>query len=193
MRMKLINAGTLTQDSAMALDNTASPLARLWLLAERWLASLGWLQPAAQLAARCYVASVFFSSGLTKLRDWDTTLALFADEYHVPLLSPTVAAWLGTGGELVLPVLLVFGLFGRFAALGLSVMNVVAVLSLMEGPDAALMGHVFWGSLLLALLLWGPGRWSLDRFVIPRLRARVFGQHAMPEAPRLVPGQPSRR
>ena len=193
MRMKLINAGTLTQDSAMALDNTASPLARLWLLAERWLASLGWLQPAAQLAARCYVASVFFSSGLTKLRDWDTTLALFADEYHVPLLSPTVAAWLGTGGELVLPVLLVFGLFGRFAALGLSVMNVVAVLSLMEVPDAALMGHVFWGSLLLALLLWGPGRWSLDRFVIPRLRARVFGQHAMPEAPRLVPGQPSRR
>ena len=170
-----------------------TPLARLWLFIERGAASLTWLQPAAQLAARCYVASVFFSSGLTKLRDWDTTLALFADEYHVPLLSPTVAAWLGTGGELVLPVLLVFGLFGRFAALGLSVMNVVAVLSLMEVPDAALMGHVFWGSLLLALLLWGPGRWSLDRFVIPRLRARVFGQHAMPEAPRLVPGQPSRR
>ena len=171
----------------------STPLARLWLFVERGAVSLTWLQPAAQLAARCYVASVFFSSGLTKLRDWDTTLALFADEYHVPLLSPTVAAWLGTGGELVLPVLLVFGLFGRFAALGLSVMNVVAVLSLMEVPDAALMGHVFWGSLLLALLLWGPGRWSLDRFVIPRLRGRVFGQQAMSEAPRLVPGQPSRR
>ena len=170
-----------------------TPLARLWLFIERGAASLTWLQPAAQLAARWYVASVFFSSGLTKLRDWDTTLALFANEYHVPLLSPTVAAWLGTGGELLLPVLLVFGLFGRFAALGLSVMNLVAVLSLMDIPDAALMGHAFWGSLLLALLLWGPGRWSIDRFLLPTLRAWVCGQRVAPAAPQLVPGQPRRR
>jgi putative oxidoreductase len=166
-----------------------TPLTRLWLFAERSAASLTWLQPAAQLAARCYVASVFFASGLTKLRDWDTTLALFADEYHVPLLSPTVAAWLGTSGELVLPVLLLFGLFGRFAALGLSVINVVAVLSLMDVPDAALMGHVFWGSLLLALLLWGPGRWSLDHFMIPKLRVRVCGA----PVPHAVAGERSRR
>ncbi len=170
-----------------------TPLARLWLFTESSAASLGWLQPAAQLAARWYVASVFFASGLTKLRDWDTTLALFADEYQVPLLSPPVAAWLGTGGELVLPMLLVFGLFGRFAALGLSAINVVAVLSLMDIPDAALMGHVFWGSLLLALLLWGPGRWSLDRFLIPRLRARICGQQVAQAAPRLVPGPPACR
>jgi putative oxidoreductase len=166
-----------------------TPLARLWLFIERGAALLGWLQPAAQLAARWYVASVFFASGLTKLRDWDTTIALFTDEYHVPLLSPTAAAWLGTGGELVLPVLLVFGLFGRFAALGLSVLNVVAVLSLVDVPDPALMAHVFWGSLLLALLLWGPGRWSLDHFLIPRLRVRVCGEpvsHA-------VAGERSRR
>jgi hypothetical protein len=31
---------------------------------------------------------VFFRSGLTKLRDWDATLALLMDEYHVPLLAP---------------------------------------------------------------------------------------------------------
>jgi hypothetical protein len=48
------------------------------------------LQPVAQLLARLFVAQAFFLAGLTKLRDWDTTLALFADEYHVPLLSPTV-------------------------------------------------------------------------------------------------------
>ena len=170
-----------------------TPFARIWLFTESSAASLGWLQSAAQLAARWYVASVFFASGLTKLRDWDTTLALFTDEYHVPLLSPTVAAWLGTGGELVLPVLLVFGLFGRFAALGLSLINVVAVLSLMDIPDAALMAHVFWGSLLFALLLWGPGRWSLDRFLIPRLRARVCGQQIVPASSRLVPGPPAHR
>lgn len=120
------------------------------------------LQPLAQLAARWFVAKVFFLSGLTKLRDWETTVALFTDEYHVPLLSPEVAAAMGTAGELVLPVLLVLGLGGRFAALGLSVINVVAVLSVPEMPEPALALHVFWGSLLAGLVLWGPGRWSLD-------------------------------
>jgi putative oxidoreductase len=145
------------------------------LLAERALALLERLQPPAQLLPRLYVASVFFRSGLTKLRDWDTTLALFQDEYHVPLLDPTVAAWAGTAGELALPVLLMLGLGGRFAAAGLTVVNVVAVLSLADIADAALQQHVFWGSLLAALLLWGPGRWSLDAPLWPRLRARVFG------------------
>ena len=111
---------------------------------------------------RGYVAEAFFRSGLTKIRDWDTTLALFSDEYKVPLLSPGVAAVMGTGGELVLPVLLLFGLGGRFAALGLSVMNVVAVISLSEIAPAALQQHVTWGVLLAALAIFGVGRWSLD-------------------------------
>jgi putative oxidoreductase len=177
----------------MTLDISTPPLARLWLLVERAVTSLAWLQPAAQLAARCYVGAVFFRSGLTKLHDWDTTLALFADEYHVPLLNPTVAAFMGTGAELVLPVLLVAGLFGRFAAIGLSLLNVVAVLSLADIPEAALMGHVFWGCLLVALILWGPGRWSVDRFMIPRLRARVFGQRHDAGGRYTAPGIPLRR
>ncbi len=125
------------------------------------------LQPLAALLARLYVAQAFFLSGLTKLRDWDITLALFADEYHVPLLSPPVAAVMGTAGELVLPVLLVLGLAGRFAALGLSVVNLVAVASLMEIAPAALQQHTTWGVLLAALALYGCGPWSLG----PWLRA----------------------
>jgi putative oxidoreductase len=117
------------------------------------------------LGARLYVAQVFWLSGLTKIRDWSTTLALFQDEYHVPLLPPELAAYLGTGGELGLPVLLVLGLGGRFAALGLSVMNVVAVLSLEEIAPAALAGHQLWGALLIGLALWGPGRWSVDAWM----------------------------
>ena len=147
---------------------------RIWTLGERAIAALERLQPAAQLLARWYVASVFFRSGLTKLRDFDTTIALFMDEYHVPLLNPTVAAYMGTAAEIALPVLLVLGLGGRFAAAGLFVLNIVAVLSLSEVPEAALQGHIFWGSLLAALLLWGPGRWSLDRFAVPWLRGKVF-------------------
>lgn len=135
-------------------------LAGVW---QRAVALLESAQPLAQLAARLCVGQVFFLSGLTKIRDWDTTIALFTDEYHVPLLPPEWAALLGTAGELVLPVLLVLGLAGRFAALGLTVVNAVAVISLADIPVPALQQHVFWGSLLVGLLLWGPGRWSLDQ------------------------------
>lgn len=132
--------------------------------------SLDTLQPLAALLARLYLAQVFFLSGLTKLRDWDTTVALFTDEYKVPLLPPAAAAFMGTAGELVLPVLLVLGLGGRFSALGLFVVNAVAVISLSEIAPAALQQHVFWGSLLAGLAVYGLGPWSLDRWLGPKIR-----------------------
>lgn len=127
--------------------------------------TLNALQPLAQLAARLYVANVFFASGLTKIRDWDTTLALFMDEYKVPVLSPHVAALMGTTGELALPVLLALGLGSRFAALGLSVVNVLAVMSLSDIAPAALQGHILWGALLVGVAVFGPGGWALDRWI----------------------------
>lgn len=120
------------------------------------------LQPPAALLARLYVAYVFFLSGLTKLRDWDTTLLLFADEYKVPLLPTSVAAVMGTAGEIVLPILLVLGLGWRIPALGLSVVNAVAVISLTEIAPAALQQHITWGLLLAGLAIFGSGPWSLD-------------------------------
>ncbi len=162
----------------MTLTTSSSLPARLWALGERAIHAVEWLQPAAQLLARWFLAGVFFRSGLTKLRDWDITVALFMDEYKVPLLDPAVAAFLATGAELVLPAMLLLGLGGRLAAAGLFVLNVVAVISVAELPEPALQGHVFWGSLLAALVLWGPGRWSLDAFLSPRLRAWVFGAQA---------------
>ena len=148
---------------------------RLVVQFDRTIAALEAAQPAAQGLARLYVAKVFLLSGLTKVRDWDITLALFADEYKVPLLSPTLAAWLGTGAELLLPVLLALGITGRAAALGLFMVNAVAVISLSEIGEAAQQQHVFWGSLLLGLMLWGPGRWSFDAWWVGRLARRLHG------------------
>jgi putative oxidoreductase len=153
--MKLMIKAVLAAATDPGLERPQAMGVRLaGLVAQsRWLALL---------LARLYVAQVFFLSGLTKLRDWEITLALFQDEYQVPLLPPELAAWLGTGGELLLPALLALGLGARFAAAGLTVLNIVAVLSLAEIAPAALLAHQLWGALLLAVWLCGAGRWSLD-------------------------------
>jgi len=136
---------------------------------------LNYLQPLALLTARLYVAWVFFAAGLTKLRDWDTTLYLFEEEYSVPFIPFELAAAMGTAGEILLPVLLVLGLASRFGALGLTFVNIIAVVSLAEIATAALYGHVIWGLLLLVVVLFGPGIASLDHFIESKLAKNPQG------------------
>jgi putative oxidoreductase len=130
---------------------------------------LDYLQPLALLAARFYVAWVFFVSGLTKLRDWDSTLFLFEEEYNVPFIPFELAAYLGTAGEIILPILLVFGVASRFGALSLSFVNVIAVVSLAEIAPAALYMHVIWGILMIQIMIFGAGRFSTDYLVETKL------------------------
>lgn len=154
----LFNAALRTfTDPGLAPTRLPAPL-------DAWVSHL---QSLALLAARLYVAQVFFLSGLTKLRDWSSTLALFNDVYQVPLLPPTLAAYLGTAGELSLPVLLVLGLAGRFAGAGLFVVNLMAALSLTadDFSPAAQAQHTLWGVLAVVIALWGAGRWSVDRLI----------------------------
>ncbi len=132
--------------------------------------SAGWLASPLLLAIRLYVPWQFFKSGLLKLQGWDSTLYLFREEYHVPLLPPVAAAVAGTAGEIVFPALLAAGLLTRYSAIGLSAVNVMAVVSyahvlLSEGFEAALGQHYLWGSLLIVLAVFGPGKWSVDEFV----------------------------
>lgn len=138
-----------------------------------------WAQSVLLLFLRLHVAQAFFLSGLTKIRDWDTTLFLFTEEYQVPLLPPALAAVFGTAGELGLPVLLVLGLFGRLGALGLFVVNIVAVISYPGLAEAALAQHFTWGVMLATIALFGSGLFSLDA-LLGRWRARPFGAGRMP-------------
>jgi len=135
------------------------------------------LQPLALLAARVYVTDVFWKSGWLKATSWESTLGLFRDEYHVPLLPPELAAVTGTFGELFFPALLVFGLFGRLGALGTFAVNAMAVISyshvlLSEGFEAALGNHILWGVLLIGLTVFGPGKLSIDAWLEKRSAAR---------------------
>jgi len=141
-----------------------------WLINTPMLV-LGHLHDLLALAIRLWVGLQFFKSGWLKVTSWENTLFLFREEYHVPLLNSTVAAVVGTAGELCFPVLLFVGLFGRLSALGLFFVNVMAVVSyahvlLAEGFEAALAQHVLWGFALMILAVYGPGRASLDAFIV---------------------------
>jgi putative oxidoreductase len=134
---------------------------------------LNLLQPLLALGVRIWVGLQFWKSGLLKLQSWDSTLYLFREEYHVPVLPPELAAVVGTCGELFFPVLLFLGLFGRLGALGMSAVNLMAVISyahvlLSPGYEGALAQHVLWGFMLIVLIVYGPGRFSLDQLLFNR-------------------------
>ncbi|MFA9217030.1 MAG: DoxX family protein [Sphingomonadaceae bacterium] len=145
----------------------------------RWNLALSvWGGSLLSLVLRLWIGWQFFHAGWLKLQDWESTLALFRDEYHVPVLAPGLAAYLGAGGELLLPLLLFAGLFARPAALALFAVNVVAVWSYpqlfgFECP-AAINDHIFWGVSLLVLAVFGPGRLALDAGL-----ARRYGSSAV--------------
>lgn len=121
------------------------------------------------LAIRLYMARVFLWSCWLKISDWQTTLMLFQYEYKVPLVSPVVAAYLGTGAELIFGLLVVLGLVTRLSALGLLATNIVMVFSypILMTPEGACMvkDHYIWGLMLTVLIFYGPGKWSLDRLI----------------------------
>ena len=123
--------------------------------------------------ARLWVAWQFLKSGWLKVTSWENTLFLFREEYHVPLLTPALAAIAGTVGELVFPLLLIAGLASRVSAVGLSAVNVMAVVAyahvlLAEGFEAALGDHILWGVVLIVLAVAGPGSLSLDALLLRR-------------------------
>jgi putative oxidoreductase len=125
-------------------------------------ALLQYIQPLVLLAARLWVASVFFKSGYLKFTTWDSTLYLFEEEYQVPIIPWELAAYLGTAAELILPIFLVLGLLTRPMAAILFVFNIVAVISYPVIWEGGFFDHQFWGALILMNVIWGAGNISLD-------------------------------
>ena len=117
------------------------------------------------LLLRIGVALVFWKSGMTKIANWDLTVALFAEEYQVPLLPPEVAAYLGTTVELVAPVLLVLGFGARFGAAAL--LGMTFVIQVFVYPENW-SEHLLWASILIYVLTRGPGALSLDHVIARR-------------------------
>ena len=134
--------------------------------------------------ARFSIAAVFWKSGQTKVEGIAidlingtfelgtpklaaSTLPLFRSEYHVPLLSPEVAAHMAAFAEHFFPVLILVGLATRFSALAL--IGMTLVIQLFVYPDAY-PTHGTWIALLLLLVAKGPGSLSIDHLIARRYR-----------------------
>ena len=145
-----------------------SGLAGLILRANALMAAIPyWL---IALVARISIAGVFWRSGQTKVEGWritDATLFLFKDEYKLPLIDPTLAAYLATFAEHFFPVLLVLGFATRFSALALLIMTLV--IEIFVYPDAW-PTHGTWAACFLILMAQGPGKLSLDHLIAQRYR-----------------------
>ncbi|MCW0236093.1 MAG: DoxX family protein [Ferrovibrio sp.] len=117
------------------------------------------------LAARIFPAAIFWQSGQTKLDGWhvsDSAIALFRDEYRLPLIDPVIAAHLATLGEHLFPLLLVMGFASRFAALAL--FGMTAVIQIFVYPDAW-PTHGIWAVSLLIIIARGPGILAVDHLL----------------------------
>jgi putative oxidoreductase len=126
----------------------------------------------ASLVLRLGIAIPFWKSGLTK---WDgfgvlseTPLILFENEFMLHILGqkysfpfPTVMAYASSIGEIILPILVVLGLFTRFAGVGLLLMALIIQLTF---PDAWPL-HFTWAAMALGVIYLGGSKLSLDRFL----------------------------
>jgi len=148
--------------------------------------AVGWFEriPHSFIAAvaRFSIAAVFWNSGQTKVKGFalnivsgefqlgwprlsDSAVALFQDEYKLPIIPPEIAAVMAAGAEHLFPLLLLFGLATRFSALALLVMTLVIQLFVYPGAYAT---HGTWAAVLLYLMARGPGWLSVDHRLAER-------------------------
>jgi len=114
--------------------------------------------------SRLGIGAVFFYSARTKvdglLHVTDGAVALFRDEYRLPIVDPAFAAHAAAYAEHLFPLLLVLGLATRLSALAL--LGMTLVIEVFVYPDAW-PTHLSWAAPLLLLAARGGGTWSLDR------------------------------
>jgi putative oxidoreductase len=147
-------------------DGRAEPRSSLVCAIRAFIEALDKIpQSLISLAARIFPAAVFWMSGQTKVEGWhvtDNAIALFQEEYALPLLDPAIAAKIAAFSEHLFPFLLVIGLASRFAALAL--LGMTAVIEIFVYPGAW-PTHGVWATCFLVVIARGPGLFSLDHWL----------------------------
>ena len=162
-------------DATLASTRATSTPVRLFLQARAWLEAVPYSVLA--LPLRFGVAWIFWNAAQVKLINWERTIQFFTDEYQVPILPPEIAAAMALAIEITCPILLVLGLFTRFAVIVLMAMTLV--IQIFVYPEAW-PTHLQWTAMMLVLLCRGAGVVSVDhllwRWMRPKLDASAHSE-----------------
>ncbi len=154
---------------ALKIDEALDPLRNI---------SEKFLYPVLDLAIRLYMANVFLKSGWPKFKNflddnWAATVDQFTNVHVIPGIDPALAAIAGTAGEVILPVLLIIGLFTRFSAAGLIVIALMIEFLAVDGfvgDPLSSPTHYYWMLLLAVPMIKGPGALSFDHRLVKFIR-----------------------
>ena len=130
-------------------------------------------QPVVSLVARLWMAKIFFDAGWSRVNNWGSQEFLFGFIHPVPFLPPALAAPITTVGELTLAILLAVGLLGRLSATGLLIMTMTIQWIVGATPEGIENGiahpsHYLWMLIFGLLIVYGPGKLSLDTLLSKR-------------------------
>lgn len=119
------------------------------------------------LGVRWVLAYGFFNPAIMKLKDVDS-IAEWFESIHIPF--PVFNAYLATGTELFGVVLLTLGLLNRWISIPLIITMIIAIVTVHfgNGFDAGDNGFeipLYYILMLLTLLSFGAGKYSLDQFL----------------------------
>jgi NADH dehydrogenase FAD-containing subunit/uncharacterized membrane protein YphA (DoxX/SURF4 family) len=167
-------AGPISLDALIGrgIAATALPLAgtitRIFEVLSRWG------DPAIKLLLRCWIAALFFRSGVMKISNFDTTQMLFHAQSAQGLLPAGLAARLAILIELACLVFLVLGAGTRITAIVLIGLSALVDPTYQQSIDLA-----YYLMVLGLVALHGPGALSIDDLVVGALRRRFPGLRVM--------------
>ena len=161
-------AGPISLDALIGRGIAATALPLAGTTTRIFEATSRWGDPAIKFLLRCWIAALFFRSGVMKISNLDMTQMLFHARSAQWLLPPELAARLTILLELGCLIFLVLGAGTRITAILLIGLVTVVDPTFQHQIDLA-----YYLMVLGLIALYGPGALSLDSLVVRTLRRRL--------------------
>ena len=175
-------AGPISLDALIGRGIAATALPLAETITRLFRALSQWGDPAIKLLLRCWIAALFFQSGVMKISNFDVTQMLFHAQSAQALLPPELAARLTILVELGCLIFLVLGVGTRIIAIILVGLTTIVDPTFRQSIDLA-----YYLMVLGLIALYGPGALSVDNLIVgqvvrrfPKLRDMRLTSYQMP-------------
>jgi NADH dehydrogenase FAD-containing subunit/uncharacterized membrane protein YphA (DoxX/SURF4 family) len=163
----LKGAGPISLDAPIGRGIAATALPLAGTITRIFEALSRWGDPVIKLLLRCWIAALFFRSGVMKISNFDMTQMLFHAQSAQGLLPPGLAARLTILVELGCLIFLVLGAGTRITAILL-----IGLIAVVDPTFQHQIDLAYYLMVLGLIALYGPGALSLDSLVVRTLLRR---------------------